>query len=46
MDLVVGITGHVQDHFLAHPYVDLLATGNGLATRDRDVDGQGIVSVE
>src|SRR5215217_5012817 len=46
MDLVVDITGHVQDHFLAHPYVDLFPIGHGLATRDRDVDGQGVVSVE
>jgi hypothetical protein len=42
-DLIVGITGHVQDHLLTNPSVDLLPARSGLPTSDGDVDGQCFV---
>jgi hypothetical protein len=33
------IIGHIQDHLLTNPYVDLLHARTGLAANDGDVDG-------
>jgi hypothetical protein len=43
VDHIVGITGHVQDHLLTNPYVDLLPARSGLPSIDGDVDGQCVV---
>src|SRR6187549_1356153 len=46
MDFVVGVADHVQDHLLAHAYVDLLSAGDGLALGDGDVDSECIVRIQ
>jgi hypothetical protein len=44
MDLIIGVTRCVQDHLLTNRHVDLLPTRSGLPIRDRDVDGQRVVT--
>ncbi len=44
MDLIIGVTRCVQDHLLTNRHVDLLPAQSGLPIRDRDVDGQRVVT--
>jgi hypothetical protein len=42
MDLIINVTGHVQDHLLTNRHVDLLPAWSRLPVRNGDVDRQGV----
>ncbi len=46
VNFIVGVTDHVQDHFLAYSYVDLFPIRSGLSLDDDDVDGECVVRVQ